>query len=564
MPTDTADPAPTAATTNTNDARDDACPLAAAGSTRPVRLKVAFLVPLGLAVVVLIGLFTHQTNSHVTAHIEDEARTTLRLTAGLYATGIDQAVDKLGTAIQAISRDEVLRDGLEAGDRAALLARAAPLFHELRSRHQITHFYFLLPDRECLLRVHQPDRFGDRIDRFTALEAERTGGIAHGLELGPLGTFTLRLVMPWYDPAEQNRRLGYVEVGMEIESLLDEIRQLTGAQLLVAIDKALLNRTDWETGMRMLGRTPEWTAFPDAILSLDTTAGLAPTIAEALAARGQGLLSPDDVTLGDGLVLDHGGRHLRALFLPLLDAPGRTVGEMIPVLDVTEDKNLADRLVYGSGGGALLIGLGLMAFFHRRVGRIETELEDNRRSLAHLAARDALTGLLNRRAFMPLLDQEIARCRRYGRSFVLLMIDLDHFKQVNDRHGHPAGDHVLARAADRLAREARGTDRLARYGGEEFILLLVETEGPEGLDIAERVRAAINERPFVLDQAVQLDLTASIGLAHFPGDATTADEVIAAADQALYQAKTGGRDRVVAFRPAAEPGGDGAPPPAAG
>lgn len=514
----------------------------------PVRLKAAFLLPLGIAVAVLIGLFTYQTNHHVQAHIEEEARDTLSLVAGLYDTGIEQAVDKLGTAIQAIGRDEALRRGLAAGDREALLARAAPLFHELRNRHRITHFYFLRPDRECLLRVHQPDRFGDVIDRFTALEAERTGGIAHGLELGPLGTFTLRLVIPWYDPADQDRRIGYVEVGMEIENLLDDIRALTGAELLIAIDKALLSRADWETGMKMLGRRGDWTAFESAILALDTSQGLAPVIRQRLRARGGDLLAPDPDSLAGGLGIEHQGRHLRALFLPLLDAPGRTVGQMIPVLDVTEDRFVADRLVLGSGGGALLIGLGLLGFFHRRVGRIETTLEDNRRELAHLASRDALTGLLNRRAFLPLVEQEVARCRRYGRGFVLLMADLDHFKAINDRHGHPTGDQVLARAAERLLGEARGTDHVARYGGEEFILLLVESDGLEGLEIAERIRAAISRRPFVVDAETRLEVTISLGLAIFPDDAASVDEVIAAADQALYQAKAAGRDRVVVFR----------------
>lgn len=170
----------------------------------------------------------------------------------------------------------------------------------------------------------------------------------------------------------------------------------------------------------------------------------------------------------------------------------------------------------------------------------------NRARLRRDGFTDALTGVANRRFFDRRLHEEISLWRRRGDCLSCLLVDLDHFKQVNDRHGHQVGDQVLQQVAHSLNLGLRASDLLARYGGEEFILLLPQTETARAAEIAERLRAAVAGLSWA---APNLRVTASIGLASMEADQrTTLDDpgiwLLSQADRALYTAKAGGRNRV--------------------
>jgi diguanylate cyclase (GGDEF)-like protein len=166
--------------------------------------------------------------------------------------------------------------------------------------------------------------------------------------------------------------------------------------------------------------------------------------------------------------------------------------------------------------------------------------------LAALAAQDPLTGLPNRRAFVQRLGEEVMRAHRHRRPLSLAALDLDHFKRVNDGHGHPAGDRVLAETARRLAAVARPGDMVARLGGEEFAWVLPEADADQALAATDRARAALAAEPFPEGIA----LTASVGLCRL-GDAPDADGLYRLADQALYWAKAHGRDMTLVWTPEA-------------
>ncbi len=151
-----------------------------------------------------------------------------------------------------------------------------------------------------------------------------------------------------------------------------------------------------------------------------------------------------------------------------------------------------------------------------------------------------MTGLPNRRRFERQLEREVARTRRYGRPFCLLMLDIDHFKLVNDNHGHEAGDEALRRLANALQAGTRGIDTAARIGGEEFALVLPETDSVRGLEVAERLRQEIKATEIPLAGQI----TVSIGLAECTIAFNDARALYMAADNALYEAKRAGRDRV--------------------
>jgi diguanylate cyclase (GGDEF)-like protein len=166
--------------------------------------------------------------------------------------------------------------------------------------------------------------------------------------------------------------------------------------------------------------------------------------------------------------------------------------------------------------------------------------------LSEQANRDPLTGLYNRRYLDATLARELARCAREGQPLSLMLIDLDHFKQVNDTYGHPAGDAVLKMLAAMLNQQARAGDVACRYGGEEFLLVLPNMPQDIALRRAEQWRADFAASTVAFDTR-QVQATLSVGIATYPDHGNSPEELIRCADRALYRAKSEGRNRVVLF-----------------
>jgi diguanylate cyclase (GGDEF)-like protein len=229
---------------------------------------------------------------------------------------------------------------------------------------------------------------------------------------------------------------------------------------------------------------------------------------------------------GIGIAIGSGVALARAIFTPLgaLEAGAREIGA----------GNLEYRLT--SPMPSELRPLS------ESFNRMAEHLQTSQLALRELSVRDALTGLYNRREYTRRLGQEIERCRRHQYPFSVLLLDLDHFKSVNDRYGHDVGDEVLRAAAQLVRLQLRPADFVARYGGEEFIAILPDTAVAPALAAAERVRAAMED--LVVDSQRDLHLTVSIGVAGMPDDASEAPELLKAVDIALYQAKSAGRNRV--------------------
>jgi two-component system cell cycle response regulator len=177
--------------------------------------------------------------------------------------------------------------------------------------------------------------------------------------------------------------------------------------------------------------------------------------------------------------------------------------------------------------------------------RVVALVEEARR----LAMTDPLTGLLNRRAFSDAMAREILRAQRHGHALSVLLLDVDHFKSVNDTYGHEGGDHVLKGFAASVKNIARRSDQVGRWGGEEFVVGLAHAAEAGARVAAERLRRAIADTPFTLPDGKTLQVTASIGVAHItPGE--NLDAVLARADEAMYLAKSRGRNRVETWRAA--------------
>ncbi len=780
---------------------DDRPPAAGPGR-QTTRLRAAFLLPVVAVIAIMAALPV--TELFVLERTEI-AREIERVRAGLNKMYQDDLVHNramLHAVMEVIQLDPALYRALARKDRAELMARTMPTFPGLNEKFHIAQFYFSGPDRVNLLRVHRPEQHGDVIDRYTTLEAERTGVMARGVELDPDGNLTLRMVHPWYlEPSwhigPPEHLIGYFELGMDVDHILRGVQDFLGVPVVVLISKQYLERAAWETGMRKRGRTPDWDRFPETVLNLQATHDVAPAIAAALARFPAA--EPDAA-----IEAEQGRESYRLTAAPLADAAGRPVAWMVAVIDVSRHAATARRAVWAASALALAASGALSLFFWWLVGRVgrrlerdESELvrfrasmdatadclilidpqtlrivdfnrmavqrlgfapeellamgpqdlargktredfaqlfaglahappegvtqeaacrhkddsdhpvevsftlfapsgapplvialarditerkraeealrasEEKFRSLVEttsdfvwevdcngvytyvsprvrdllgftpeevvgktafdlmppdearrvagaftslvagrqpivalenvnrhkdghlvvletsatpffqpdgslggyrgidrditerkrieaervqlmkqldeLASHDGLTGLYNHRMFYKLLEDELARAKRFKHPVSLLMIDIDHFKQVNDTYGHQAGDAIIKGLGNLLGRQARTIDRVCRYGGEEITVILAETENTAALGIAERLRAAVEQESFDIGNSHIVHITVSIGFAAWPAHAATGDELVSAADAAMYAAKQAGRNRVCRY-----------------
>lgn len=183
--------------------------------------------------------------------------------------------------------------------------------------------------------------------------------------------------------------------------------------------------------------------------------------------------------------------------------------------------------------GLAAVGVGIVLLVRR--------LRASRDALWALARRDELTGVGNYRALHERLAAEIARHQRHGREFALVLLDLNGFKEVNERHGHLEGDRLLAEIGGSLRKEVRGEDSVFRQGGDEFAVIVPEVDAEEAGEVAKRLRARVAKRGFGSDE--MRPLTATTGFAMFPADGRTVDDLLGVADADLFSAKPGERTR---------------------
>lgn len=218
------------------------------------------------------------------------------------------------------------------------------------------------------------------------------------------------------------------------------------------------------------------------------------------------------------------GKHLEPLETVRLTAEGRRLDVAITVSGVANERDI-------------IVGESTIARDISARKRAEA-------ALTRLATVDSLTGVFNRRRFLERLHQLVSETRRYGGALTLCMMDLDRFKEVNDRHGHPAGDAVLARFGKQLAEGLREVDVAGRYGGDEFGAALPRTDAAGAALSMERLRRAVAETRLALEGGAEVSLTASFGVAELRAG-MTAEDLVQAADAALYAAKSAGGDRVI-------------------
>ena len=285
------------------------------------------------------------------------------VTAAL-AASTDQQAQSLAALGELMLRDGEVQKALKARDRKRLIHLCGPTFASLKIDRTLSECTFIDANRVCLLRLQALEQYGDRMDPFTLLEAERQGALASGLELGPSGLFSLRSVLPVY---EGGMLIGYLELGKEIQDVLDALHAKKGTDFAIIIHKACLDRTRWEAGMRNVGREGEWDRFSDDVLVYST-------LPEIPAGAGRFIEEQVPKGLSASTEMTSVGQSWRVMAVPLRDASAAEVGNLIVFSDMTEAVAAQNRLkAIGFGGGFVLLA-GLLGFLHILLRRTDSNI----------------------------------------------------------------------------------------------------------------------------------------------------------------------------------------------
>jgi len=328
---------------------------------KPRRVKAAFIWPFAIVLTFILGAFA-VTAYFMEVRVRDRD---LAERATAVAKLFDQKLDKDANLMQAVLRTMMDNRAIEAVfaslDRDALIREVGPLFETLRADHRITHLYFDSPGLVNVLRLHSPGEFGDLIERTTMIGARDQGKAVHGLELGPLGTLTFRLVTPW---RRSDGILGYLEIGEEIEYLVEEIHDSLSVDLFVLVDKRFMLPQQWHHGLALLNRQGSWDRFGSHVTVAQTAAQVPSALNDSVLAS---------LRAGGTEVFEDGNRVLHLAMLPLVDAGGRRIGDLVVMRDITALQTTFQRSVTAVTMLSLLAGAGVLGLFYFALDRVERD-----------------------------------------------------------------------------------------------------------------------------------------------------------------------------------------------
>ncbi|WP_305906958.1 cache domain-containing protein [Methylomarinum sp. Ch1-1] len=382
-------------------------------------IRWRLLIPLLMIFTLMIILSTVIHFVDLRSQFKENMTRELTMIATNHRISMTLRGEKLSALAETLSREPRLVKALAAGDRDALMTLALPQFERFKKAYNISHFYFHDARRQTLLRLHNPSVYGDRNDRVSAQQAERTGQTAVGVGLGKTGTYTQRAVAP---VKMDGRLIGYLELGEEtLDSLLDLAHDFN-VEGYVLLYKDFLDRQDWEQFMLSLNRTPDWERYPDRVLAAQTQAQVPEFLDSLLKKWGQS-------TAPHSQIINAGARTLNVGAIPLFDAGDRQIGQMLILRDVSAlnqhiDDNFFGFVISVLAGGLLL---SLVLYYHLR--KTEYQLRQaHKQILEGVNEREA-----DQRRHIEELTERINDLERFERLTVHRELRIQTLKQENRR-----------------------------------------------------------------------------------------------------------------------------------
>lgn len=329
------------------------------------RLTLKILLPMSFGVLILLILFVAIIFWSLDREIQTNLNNKIADIDVSFQHMLDQQVQIMRIQLEQLAQSTELQQLMQQHNRSGLLAAAEPTFEKFLKPLQVSHLYFLNPDQTVFLRVHNPSRYGDLITRHTLQQAVTTQKTTHGVELGPLGTFTLRTVLPW---VHNGKLLGYLELGKEIDLLIKNFFQYNKTALTLTIDKRFLKREQWEIGVQMLGKNnADWNLLPDKVVVQTSIPAMLPEILKILQEQQRNPDKPIELTFA--------GRKYRGRLQPLSDSAHHQIGEFLVLLDVTDTLTDYMRTVSIAVFLYLLATGGFLFFITSILGKTEAQLK---------------------------------------------------------------------------------------------------------------------------------------------------------------------------------------------
>jgi len=331
------------------------------------RVRARILLPFTFVILFVVGAFLVAAYLFEGREHEKNLTESAASVERLFRQGLENDAAMMQAALSVIARDDNMKKAFISGNREALLKQAWPLFNNLRTNNRVSHFYFTDANRVNFLRVHKPDEYGDIIDRISTLRAAEAHVPSRGIELGPLGTFTLRVVLPWYDG---DTLIGFLELGEEIDHITDEVHKTLGADLLVLVYERFLGFEEWETGKEMLGHNKDWPRFGNTVVVGRAMKKIPDELVK--------VLKQGDHDYKGHMQVEEDGKSLYITILPLFDISKREVGDFVVVRDITGAQAVYRNAMFLTAFVSVLVGAIVFAIFYVILGKVEHDYRRQR------------------------------------------------------------------------------------------------------------------------------------------------------------------------------------------
>lgn len=323
-----------------------------------IRLRV--LIPIVLTETLLVSVFfIHQTieQKH---HLREGLKRTSETFNSLIEAEIRADVSVMSTALSELRRDSAIPELLRAKKIDRLVAKVTPTYEHLKNTHLISHFYFHGTDRNNLYRLHEPTHYGDKINRATLVEAEKTGKPSYGVEQGPTGASVLRVVYP---VSAQGNLVGYLELGKEFQDITAKIRTLMGVEALVLANKEKINRKHWESRNNKTDFTVDWDFFPTQVVMASSMKVIPGGL------RGKNLAAAANPDISDTLV--EGKRAFDPIMVPFADLSGARNTHIVLLYDSSTLRTQSRKAVLTTSILCVAVLAVLFSFYFVFLGRVE-------------------------------------------------------------------------------------------------------------------------------------------------------------------------------------------------